>query len=53
MCIRDRSKSRESRDKTGNLNYFDRVEQLECIKDMTLFNIDIKKEETISNLLPF
>jgi hypothetical protein len=47
------SKSRESRDKAGNLNYFDRVEQLECIKNMTLFNIDIKKEETISNLLPF
>ena len=47
------SKTRQSRDKDGCLSYLNRAEQLNCIKDMKLFNIKSGLEESISTLFKF
>ena len=45
------SNIRESRDENGKLNYLNRIEQLECIKDMVLVDTKSNREDTILNLL--
>jgi len=48
-CVFVESRIRESRDRSGNLTYLDRVDQLNEISGMTVFDLDEGREKILSD----
>ena len=48
-CVFVESRITESRDRSGNLTYLDRVDQLNEISGMTVFDLDEGREKILSD----